>query len=94
MYVLFGTFIKPSSVGGCLSLAEQALVSEGLQVLKGADGSDYLVVGGSGDVTLTIVCAPFQNGTWVVVSASSANQMIAANARDVIRSMIESTPVA
>ena len=94
MYVMYGTFLKPSSIGGCLALAEQALVSQGLQVLKGADGADYLVVGGSGDVTLTIVCAPFQNATWVVVSASSANQMIAAQARDIIRGMIESTQVA
>jgi hypothetical protein len=93
MYVMYGTFLKPSSVGGCLALAQQAIEAQGLQVLKGADGTDYLVVGGTGDVTLTIVCAPFQNATWVMISASAANQMIAAQARDVIRGMIEGTPV-
>jgi hypothetical protein len=94
MYVIYGTFLKPASIGGCLSLAEQALASQGFQLLKGADGTDYLVVGGSGDVTLTIVCAPMQNATWVMISASSVNQMIATQARDLIRSVIESTPVA
>jgi hypothetical protein len=94
MYVMFGTFLKPSSIQGCLALAEQAIVSQGLQLLKGADGTDYLVVGGSGDVTLTIVCAPFQNATWVMISASSLDQMIAAQARDVIRGLLEGTPVA
>ncbi len=94
MYVMYGTFLKPSSIQGCLSLAEQAIASQGLQLLKGADGTDYLVVGGSGDVTLTIVCAPFQNATWVMVSASAVDQMIAAQARDVIRGIIESTPIA
>jgi hypothetical protein len=94
MHVMYGTFLKPSSVNGCLGLAQQALESQGLQVLKGADGTDYLVVGGSGDVSLTIVCAPYQNATWVMISASSVNQMIAAQARDVIRGIIESTPVA
>lgn len=94
MFVMYGTFLKPSSVGGCLALAEQALASQGLQILKGADGTDYLVVGGSGDVTLTIVCAPFQNATWVMISASSTDQVIAAQARDLIRGIIESTPVA
>jgi hypothetical protein len=43
---------------------------------------------------LTIVCAPFQNATWIVVSASSPDQMIAAQARDVIRAAIETTPAA
>ncbi len=93
MFVMYGTFLKPSSPEGCLALAEQALATQGLQVLKRADGVDYLVVGGSGDVTLTIVCAPFQNATWVMISASSTDQGLAAQARDVIRGMIESTPV-
>ncbi|MFO0890151.1 MAG: hypothetical protein U0790_13555 [Isosphaeraceae bacterium] len=91
---MYTTLLKPSSIQGCLSLAEQAIVSQGLQLLKGADGQDYLVVGGSGDVTLTIVCAPFQNATWVMISASSHDQMIAAQARDVFRGIIEGTPVA
>jgi hypothetical protein len=94
MYVMYGTFLKPSSVSGCLTLAEQAVLSRGLQLLKGADGTDYLVVAGNNDVTLTIVCAPYDNATWIVVSASSGDQMIATQARDIIRAAIESTPVA
>ena len=94
MYVSYGTFVKPSSPGGCLSLAEEALRAQNLIVVKGADGADYLVIGGNNAVTLTIVCVPQSNGTWVVVSASSADQMIADQARDVIRGLIESTPVA
>jgi hypothetical protein len=94
MYVAYGTFVKPSSPDGCLALADQALRAQNLLVLKGADGADYLVVGGNDDVTLTIVCVPQPNGTWVVVSASSGDQMIANQARDVIRGFIETTPVA
>jgi hypothetical protein len=94
MYVMYGTFVKPSSPGGCLALADQALQAQNLIVLKGADGTDYLVVGGNDAVTVTIVCVPQTNGTWVVVSASSGDQMIATQARDVIRGMIEDTPVA
>ena len=94
MYVSYGTFVKPSSPGGCLSLAEEALRAQNLLVVKGADGADYLVIGGNNAVTLTIVCVPQSNGTWVVVSASSADQMLADQARDVIRGLIESTPVA
>jgi hypothetical protein len=94
MYVSYGTFVKPSSPGGCLSLAEEALRAQNLIVVKGADGADYLVIGGNNAVTLTIVCVPQSNGTWVVVSASSADQMLADQARDVIRGLIESTPVA
>jgi hypothetical protein len=94
MYVAYGTFLKPSSPGGCLALADQALRSRSLLVLKGADGADYLVVGGNEAVTLTIVCVPQPNGTWIVVSASSGDQFLANQARDVIRGIIESTPVA
>ena len=94
MYVAYGTFVKPSSLGGCLALADQALRAQNLIVLKGADGGEYLVVGGNDAVTLTIVCVPQPNGTWVVVSASSSDQNIANQARDVIRGMIETTPVA
>ena len=94
MYVVWGTFLKPSSPGGCLAVAENALRSQNLQVLKGADGADYLVVGGNAGVTLTIVCVPQQGNTWIVVSASSGDANIAAQARDIIRGIIESTPVA
>jgi hypothetical protein len=93
MYVMYGTFDKPSSADGCLALADQALRAQNLVVLKGADGTDYLVVGGNDAVTLTIVCVPQPNGTWIVVSASSGDQMIATQARDVIRGMIEGTSV-
>lgn len=94
MYVVYGTFVKPSSVEGCLALADRALRDQGLIVVKGADGADYLVAGGNDSVTLTIVGVPQPNGTWVVVSASSPDANLAAQARDVIRGMIESTPVA
>jgi hypothetical protein len=94
MYVAYGTFVKPSSVDGCLALADQALRAQNLIVVKGADGTDSLVVGGNDDVTLTIVCAARPDGTWIVVSASSGDQSIAFQARDVIRGMIENTPVA
>jgi len=94
MYLVWGTFVKPSSPMGCLSVAEQALVAQGLQMLKGADGADYLVGGGNTAVTLTIVAVPQQASTWMVVSASSENSAAATQARDVIRGMIESTPVA
>jgi hypothetical protein len=94
MYVSYGTFVKPSSVDGCLSLADQALRAQNLIVIKGADGTDNLVVGGNDAVTLTIVCVPQPAGTWVVVSASAADESIAYQARDVIRGAIEGTPVA
>jgi hypothetical protein len=94
MFVAYGTFVKPSSPGGCLALAEQALRDQNLIILKGADGTDNLVVGGNDAVTLTIVCVPQPNGTWIVVSASSADRGIAYQGRDVIRGMIENTPVA
>jgi hypothetical protein len=93
MYVVYGTFVKPDSPDGCLALADQALRSQNLSVVKGADGTDYLVIGGNDAVTLTIVCVPQPNGTWMVVSASSGDQGIATQARDVIRGMIEDTPV-
>ena len=94
MYVAYGTFVKPSSPSGCLALADQALRAQNMNVVKGADGADYLVVGGNDDVTLTIVCVPQPDGTWIVVSASSGDESIAFQARDVIRGMIENTPVA
>jgi hypothetical protein len=93
MHVAYGTFVKPSSPDACLALADQALRDQNLIVLKGADNADYLVVGGNDAVTLTIVCVPQPNGTWVVVSASSGNQIIANRARDVIRGMIEGTAI-
>ena len=93
MYVVYGTFVKPSSPGGCLALADQALRDQGMIIVKGADGTDFLVVGGNEAVTLTIVGVPQPNGTWIVVSASSSDPGIATQARDVIRGMIESTPV-
>jgi hypothetical protein len=92
MYVVYGTFVKPSSPGGCLALADQALRDQGMIIVKAADGADYLVVGGNDAVTLTIVAVPQQNGTWMVVSASSVDPNLAAQARDVIRGMIENTP--
>jgi hypothetical protein len=93
MYVVYGTFVKGSSLGGCLALADQALRAQNLIIVKGADDTDYLVVAGNDSVTLTIVCVPQSGGTWVVVSASSGDQIIATQARDVIRGMIEGTPV-
>ena len=63
-------------------------------VLKGGDGADYLVVGGNEAVTLTIVCVPQARDVWIVVSASSGDAALATRARDVIRGMIESAPVA
>jgi hypothetical protein len=93
MYVVYGTFIKPSSPGGCLGLAQQATASQGLQIVKGADGIDPLVIGGNGAVTLTIVAVPGPAGTWMVVSSSSGDLGVATQARDVIRGIIESTPV-
>jgi hypothetical protein len=93
MYVAYGTFVKPSSPRGCLALADQALRAQNLIIAKGADDTDYLVVGGNDAVTLTIVCVPQPGGTWVVVSASSADQIVANQARDIIRGMIENTPV-
>ncbi len=93
MYVVYGTFVKPSSPGGCLALADQALRAQGMIIVKAADGVDFLVVGGNDAVTLTIVCVPRPNGTWMVVSASSGDLGVATQARDVIRGMIESTPV-
>jgi hypothetical protein len=94
MYVVYGTFVKPSSVGGCLALADQAIRDQGMIIVKPADGADYLVVGGTVDVTLTIVAVPQPNGTWMVVSASANDEGLAVQARDVIRGMIEGTPVA
>jgi hypothetical protein len=94
MYVVYGTFVKPASSGGCLAVAEDALRAQNLVIVKAADGVDYLVVGGNDAVTLTIVCVPQPNNTWVVVSASSGDLGIATRARDVIRGMIESAPVA
>ena len=93
MYVAYGTFVKPSSPGGCLALADQTLRAQNLIIVKGADGVDGLVIGGNEAVTLTIVCVPQPNGTWVVVSASSGDQFLANQARDVTRAMIENTPV-
>jgi hypothetical protein len=93
MYVVYGTFVKPASPGGCLALADQVLRSQNLIIVKGADSTDYLVIGGNDAVTLTIVCVPQPNGTWMVVSASSGDLGIATQARDVIRGMIEGTPV-
>ncbi len=93
MFVEYGTFVKPSSPGGCLALADQALRDQGMVVVKPADGADYLVVGGTTAVTLTIVAVPQPNGAWMVVSASAADPNLAAQARDVIRGMIEFTPV-
>jgi hypothetical protein len=93
MYVAYGTFVKPASLDVCLALADQAIRDQNLMVLKPADNADYLVVGGNDVVTLTIVCVPQPNGTWVVVSASSRDQIIANQARDVIRGMIESTAI-
>ena len=43
---------------------------------------------------MTVVCVPQPNGTWIVVSASAADESIAYQARDVIRGAIEGTPVA
>jgi hypothetical protein len=94
MYVAYGTFVKPSSPGGCLALADQALRAQNFIIVKGADDTDYLVVGGNNEVTLTIVCAPGPDGTWIVVSASSGVESMAYQARDVIRGMIENTTVA
>ena len=94
MYVSYGTFVKPSSPGGCLALADQALRDQNLVIVKGADGADGLVIGGNDGVTITIVCVPEPNGTWIVVSASSGDLNVANQARDVIRGMIENTPVA
>jgi len=93
MYVAYGTFVKPSSIAGCVGLADQVLRSQNFSMVKGADGVDGLVIGGNDAVTLTIVCVPHASGTWVVVSASSGDLGIANQARDVIRGMIESTPV-
>jgi hypothetical protein len=92
MYVVYGTFVKPASLGGCLALADQALRDQGMVVVKGADGVDYLVVGGNDAVTLTIVGVPQPSGTWMVVSASSGDLNIATQARDVFRAMIENAP--
>ncbi|QEH32663.1 hypothetical protein OJF2_11420 [Aquisphaera giovannonii] len=94
MYVQYGTFVKPASPGGCLAAAEQAMVAQGLLIVKGADGADFLVIGGNDPVTVTVVAVPQPGGTWVVVSASSPDPNIAAQARDVIRAMIEQAPVA
>ena len=94
MYVVYGSFVKPSSLGGCLAVAEDALRAQNLAIVKRADGVDYLVIGGNDAVTLTIVCVPQPNNTWIVVSASSGDLGIATQARDVIRGMIESAPVA
>jgi len=94
MYVLWGTFLKQASLSGCLALAEDVLASQNLQVLKGADGADYLIVGGNEAVTLTIVCVPQPGNVWIVVSASSGDANLATQARDLIRGMIETTPVA
>ena len=94
MYVVYGTFVKPSSSGGCLMLADQALRDQNLIIVKAADGVDFLVIGGNDAVTVTIVCAPQPQGTWIVVSASSPDARIATQARDVIRGVIENTPVA
>jgi hypothetical protein len=94
MYVVYGTFVKPASLGGCLAVAEDALRAQNLVVVKRADGADYLVIGGNDAVTLTIVCVPQPGNTWVVVSASSGNLGIATQARDVTRGMIEGAPVA
>ena len=93
MFVVYGTLVKPSSLNGCLAVAEDALRAQNLIIAKGA-GPDYLVVGGNDAVTLTIVAVPQPNGTWMVVSASSGDQVIATQARDVIRGMIEPAPVA
>jgi hypothetical protein len=93
MFVAYGTFVKPSSPGGCLGLAQQALMAQGLVIVKGADGADGLVIGGNDAVTVTIVCVPQPNGTWIVVSSSSPDLGVANQARDVIRGMIEGTPV-
>jgi hypothetical protein len=93
MYVVYGTFVKPASLGGCLAVAEDALRAQNLLVVKRADGADYLVIGGNDAVTLTIVCVPQPGNTWVVVSASSGDLGIATQARDVTRGMIEGAPV-
>jgi hypothetical protein len=93
MYVVWGSFLKPASLQGCLAVAEASLRGQGLKVLKGADGADFLVVGGNPAVTLTIVCVPQPHDTWIVVSASAADPTTATRARDVTQGMIHSAAV-
>jgi hypothetical protein len=94
MYVQWATLLKRASLEGCLKLAENTLIAQNLQVLKGAEGADYLVVGGNSDVTMTIVCVPQATGVWIVVSASSGDAAFASQACDLTREMIDATAVA
>ena len=93
MYVAYTTFVKPSSIGGCLGLAQDVLLNQGLTLTKGADGADGLVIGGNAAISVTIVCVPAAGGTWIVVSTSANDLALAEQARNVIRGMIEGTPV-
>ncbi len=93
MHVVWGTFAKQESLDNCLALAENALLAQLYDVLKAPDKTDYLVVGGNKDVTLTIVCVPRPSDVWIVVTASSPEEAVATKARDVTCEMIETTPV-
>jgi hypothetical protein len=80
----WGTFTKAATGNSCLSMARKALFDQGYET----QNAGYMVMGFSNTVTVSVVCVPRQQNTWVAVNAYSDDTQAAELARNRVREQI------
>ena len=89
MFVHWSQLRKPYGINTCLGFAREAITRQGLALIDEVGDGDYVVMGKNDTVVVHVVVVPEGEGSWVGVSAYSADDDAALAARATARDYIE-----
>ena len=89
MFVHWSQLRKPYGLNACLTFGRDAITRQGLALIDEVGDGDYIVMGKNDDVVVHVVVVPEEEGSWVGISAYSADDRAALDARAQAREYIE-----
>ena len=89
MFVHWSQLRKPYGINTCLGFAHEAITRQGLTIIDKVTDGDYVVMGKNDVVVVHVVVVPEGESSWVGISAYSADDNAALDARAQAREYIE-----
>ena len=89
MFVHWSQLRKPHDLATCLTFGRDAITNQGLTLIDEVGDGDYVVMGKNDAVVVHVVVVPEGESSWVGISAYSADDNAALDARAKARDYIE-----
>ena len=87
----WGTLTRDLDLATARAKATAAIIGAGYQLWNDPNSDYYIVLGGSGEVNITISLAPQEAETFIAVIVDSSNNS-AESVRNTVRSLIDTAP--